>query len=73
MRWGIVQRIRKVGSILEVSGEVAAMAALLVIVGGGAWRDIRGGAIAKLGDGSQVSGATFVGRVDDDANVTIWR
>lgn len=56
-----------------MSGEVAAMAALLVIVGGGAWRDIRGGAIAKLGDGSQVSGATFVGRVDDDANVTIWR
>ena len=49
------------------------MAALLVIVSDGAWRDIRGGAIAKLGDGSQVSGATFVGRVDDDANVTIWR
>ena len=73
MRGEIVQRIGELGRILEVSGEVAAVAALLVIVGGGAWCDIRGGTIAKLGEGSQVSGATFVGRVDDDTNVTIGR
>ena len=49
------------------------MAALLVIVIAGDRRGVRGGTIAKLGDGSQVSGTTVVGRFDDDTNVTIWR
>ena len=77
MRWKIARRrvFRKVGSILKVSGEVAAMAVLLVIVvdaivtGGGAGHGIRGGTIAKFGDGR----AAFVGRFDDDANIPIWR
>lgn len=51
------------------------MAVLLVIVvdaivtGGGAGHGIRGGTIAKFGDGR----AAFVGRFDDDANIPIWR